>query len=98
MAIAADTAPSPGRLAVVILALTVFALVLFASAPIPQDAAYHHLADTRPAFGVSNGLNVLSNVPFAMVGSFGLVGVFRRRGGPGKYRGSRPLGPYVALF
>jgi hypothetical protein len=98
MATEAQAATPFGRRATLILTLTAFALVLFARAPIPQDAAYHHMADTRPAFGVPNGLNVLSNVPFALVGIFGLAGVFRRQGGPGKDREARPLGPYVALF
>jgi len=98
MATEAQTAPAFGRRATLTLALTAFALVLFAAPPIPQDAAYHQMADTRRVFGVANGLNVLSNVPFAVVGAFGLVGVFRRHGGPGKDRGARPLGPCVALF
>jgi hypothetical protein len=98
MATEAQVGIAFGRRATLTLALTAFAVVLFAGPPIPQDSAYHHMADTRPVFGVPNGLNVLSNVPFALVGLFGLVGVFRRHGGPGKGREARPLGPYVALF
>jgi hypothetical protein len=94
-----ESAPSRGRPAVLILALTAFAAVLFAGSPIPQDAGYHHMADTRPFLGIANALNVVSNVPFALVGIFGLVGVFRRDAGSnGEGRETRLRGPYVALF
>jgi predicted membrane channel-forming protein YqfA (hemolysin III family) len=39
---------------------------------IPQDPAYHRFADTRTILGVVNGLNVLSNLAFALVGLAGL--------------------------
>jgi hypothetical protein len=39
---------------------------------IGQDPAYHQFADTRPALGVPHGWNVLSNVPFLLVGLIGL--------------------------
>src|SRR5688572_20457877 len=41
--------------------------------PIPQDPAYHRFADTRPVLGVPNGLDVLSNAAFAIVGLAGLA-------------------------
>jgi hypothetical protein len=86
MATAAEVASTPGRHALLLLTLAAFAVIVFTRPPIPQDAAYHQMADTRRVFGVANGLNVLSNVPFALVGIFGLVAVSRRRL------------PYVALF
>ena len=98
MATEAQAATAFGRRATLTLALTAFALVLFAAPPIPQDPAYHQMADTRRAFGVANGLNVLSNAPFALVGVFGLVGVFRRHGGEVGEADSRQAGPYLALF
>ena len=45
---------------------------------IPQDAAYHRFADTRTLFGVPHALNVLSNVPFLLVGLLGWRAVFRK--------------------
>jgi hypothetical protein len=45
---------------------------------IPQDAAYHRFADTRTILGVPNALNVLSNLPFLLVGLLGWRVVFRK--------------------
>jgi hypothetical protein len=39
--------------------------------PIPQDQAYHRLADGRAALGIPNVLNVLSNAGFLLVGALG---------------------------
>lgn len=39
---------------------------------IPQDPAYHGLADTRTFFGVPNFINVISNAGFLIVGVLGL--------------------------
>jgi hypothetical protein len=98
MATAAETASASKRHALLLLGLAAFSVIVFTRPPIPQDAAYHHMADTRRVFGVANGLNVLSNVPFALVGIVGLVGVFRRHGGEGGNPDSWRRGPYVALF
>jgi hypothetical protein len=87
------------RLAVLILALSAFAVVLISRPAIPQDVAYHHMADTRPVLGIANGLNVVSNVPFALVGIVGLAGVLRSRAGVEGEEGSTSLrGPHVAVF
>ena len=40
--------------------------------PIPQDPAYHRFADTRAVGGAANGWAVLSNLPFVLVGLWGL--------------------------
>jgi hypothetical protein len=45
---------------------------------IPQPEGYHQFADTRRVYGIPNGWNVLSNVPFLLVGWLGLA--FLRRG------------------
>ena len=47
--------------------------------PIPQDPAYHRLADARSWLGIPNALNVLSNAGFVLVGALGL-GFLRDRG------------------
>jgi len=39
---------------------------------IPQDESYHLFADTRTIAGIPNFWNVISNVPFALVGIYGL--------------------------
>ncbi|XOV78022.1 MAG: hypothetical protein ACFHVJ_13850 [Aestuariibacter sp.] len=40
--------------------------------PIAQDLNYHYFADTRSLWGIPNGCNVLSNIPFFLVGLYGL--------------------------
>lgn len=41
-------------------------------APVAQDLNYHAFADTRVVLGVPNFLNVVSNLPFLLVGVLGL--------------------------
>ena len=41
-------------------------------APIAQDQAYHFFADDRSIWGIANFWNVVSNLPFALVGLLGL--------------------------
>ncbi len=40
--------------------------------PLPQDLAYHRFADTRTLFGVPNFFDVVSNIPFLLVGILGI--------------------------
>ncbi len=54
--------------------LTVAAVLAFFvfSAPIPQNEAFHRFADARTIFGMPNFWNVISNLPFIIVGILGL--------------------------
>ena len=54
-------------------------LVLVLVGPIPQDEAYHNFADQRSMLGISNVLNVISNLPFLLTGIAGLVFVLDKR-------------------
>lgn len=56
-------------LGVVIMLLVIINLLLN---PIPQSQAYHNFADQRSWLGVPNAWNVLSNIPFALAGLWGL--------------------------
>jgi predicted membrane channel-forming protein YqfA (hemolysin III family) len=47
--------------------------------PIPQDPAYHQMADRRAFSGLPNALDVVSNLPFAVVGGAGLIMLMRRK-------------------
>lgn len=47
-------------------------LLFFGAAPIPQAAAYHDLADQRALLGIGHFWNVVSNLPFLVVGLMGL--------------------------
>lgn len=59
--------------AVLLLACAGVALLLLVlSAPIPQDPAYHLFVDERHMLGVPNFWNVMSNLPFLLVGIVGL--------------------------
>lgn len=58
-----------------IIVVGIVSLVLvaaFLSPPIPQDLDYHMFADQRDAYGVPNAFDVLSNIPFVIVGLLGL--------------------------
>ncbi|MCR4294163.1 MAG: ceramidase [Elusimicrobia bacterium] len=62
------------RSAAVLLSVAAAAAVaLFLHAPIPQDPAYHAFADVRPFAGIPNFADVLSNLPFLIVGLYGLT-------------------------
>jgi len=56
------------RLAI-IAGVTIIAVIVLISAPrVPLDAHYHEFADARTLFGIPNALDVLSNIPFLIVG------------------------------
>ncbi len=42
---------------------------------IPQDPNYHNFADHRELFGIPNFWNVVSNIPFLIVGILGVIAV-----------------------
>jgi hypothetical protein len=54
------------------LGIVTLAVLYVAASRWPQDKSYHHFKDDRTILGVPNGLNVLSNLPFILVGLGGL--------------------------
>jgi len=68
--------------------------------PIPQSASYHQFADNRTWLGIPNFWNVVSNLPFAIVGVCGLW--FLLRSNPDKFHQAfvdpRERWPYVLAF
>lgn len=54
-------------------------LLYFGFAPIAQVAGYHDLADQRSILGIDHFWNVVSNLPFAVIGVMGLHLLQRRR-------------------
>lgn len=52
---------------------------VFFTSPVRQSQAYHHFADCRQFLGFSNFWNVVSNLPFLLVGISGVCFVLRRR-------------------
>ncbi len=67
----------PWRRALLLAVLVGGTLAAYLVDPIAQDPAYHLFADQRSLFGIPNSLDVLSNVPFALVGALGLYVVSR---------------------
>ncbi len=60
-------------------ALLAFVLVFMLTERIPQDPAYHAFADSRSILSTPNFWNVFSNLPFLIVGLWGLSIVVPRR-------------------
>lgn len=59
------------RLAILGVAVLGSLLVLMQLKPIPQDPTYHAFADQRAFLGIPSFANVISNVPFLLVGVAG---------------------------
>ena len=55
-------------------AVSLLGLYLFVP-PIPQPQTYHRFADQRTLLGIPNFWNVVSNLPFILVGAMGLTRV-----------------------
>lgn len=67
------------RLGIVGAALAAGLLMALATPPFAQDPAYHRFADDRALAGVPNFWNVATNLPFLLVGAFGLARLDRLR-------------------
>jgi hypothetical protein len=66
--------PFPVRVGFLVLICTLFiGGYLLVAAPMPQPLAYHNFADQRPLLGMPHMLNVASNLPFLVVGIWGMV-------------------------
>lgn len=77
---------------------TVVPLAATALAPrIAQPLSYHDFADQRTMLGVPNALNVLSNIPFLLVGIWGLWWMSRRESEP-RFREPLERWPARAIF
>jgi hypothetical protein len=62
----------------VLLAISLASLAaIILHGPIAQSLSFHHFADTRPLFGIPNFGNVVSNLPFLVVGGYGVGTVSR---------------------
>jgi hypothetical protein len=63
--------------------------------PIHQDPSYHDFADQRALLGIPHALDVLSNLPFLVVGVWGLCNIFASR--PARFDAAWERWPW-ALF
>jgi hypothetical protein len=78
------------------LATTVIAVIAVLLPPIPQPQWYHMFADQRAFFGFPNFNDVFSNLPFAVVGLWGLLFLFQSN--ERRFHDSRERWPYVIVF
>ena len=74
----------------------VLAIIALLLPPIPQPLAYHNFADQRAWLGIPNFGDVVSNLPFAIVGLLGLI--FLREPRPEKFSDPRERWLYVVMF
>ena len=74
----------------------VIAVIAFFVPPIPQPLSYHNFADQRPWLGIPNFGDVASNLPFAIVGIWGLIVMFTS--GATKFADPRERWLYVVMF
>jgi hypothetical protein len=81
-----------------ITAISLAALILLFLAPrMPTGPGYHDFADKRTLFGIPNGLDVLSNVPFCLVGIWGLLWLGGKKG-LSAFLDRRERMPYLVFF
>ena len=71
------------RLKIIVAIAALSIIAVFSMDPIAQDPAYHHFADRRGMINIPNFYNVLSSLPFVIIGIMGmrLVALGRASGG-----------------
>jgi hypothetical protein len=84
-----------GLVVLVASGLTLAVIALFLTR-IPQPLSYHNFADHRAWLGISNFGDVSSNLPFAIVGAWGLAWLVRPRAED--FLISRERWPYLMVF
>lgn len=86
------------RLAIVMGTAIPLILLTILTPPITQPQAYHHFADRREFFGIPNTLDVLSNLPFLVVGLLALRFVRQTWHDPDVFATPSEGRIYTALF
>jgi hypothetical protein len=66
--------------------------------PIRQDQDYHRFADARAFLGMENAADVLSNLPFIVIGAMGLALLWRNREGSTRFFWPGEARAYWLLF
>lgn len=74
----------------------VIAVITLAIPPIPQPLSYHNFADHRGWLGIPNFGDVASNIPFAIVGLWGLIVLYARKAPP--FIDRRERWAYLVMF
>lgn len=83
---------------IIVAAIVILACLLMP--PIPQPQSYHHFADERGLLGIPNFGDVVSNLPFAAIGIWGLVLLLRSHAEKRAevFVDARELWPYLFVF
>ncbi len=88
---------SPTRRGAILGAVAVVPVVVLLFVPrFGQDPGYHVFAGDGPCLGIPNAHNVLSNIPFAVVGAFGIAAMRRRAGRDPRGRGDAGYAVFMA--
>ena len=87
----------PGTLVAVVIACAVV-LVGALLPPLPEPQAFRGLADTRSFLSIPNFMNVVSNIPFLLVGIWGLRFLARHSTDGNTFVDARERWPYLACF
>jgi len=66
--------------------------------PIPQSVAYHDFADQRALFGIRHFWNVVSNIPFAVIGLAGCWWLLRAGKDTGSFAAPWERSAYFLFF
>jgi hypothetical protein len=87
-------------LTVMLVITAIVGFVAFSLPRIPQPQSYHLFADQHGFLGISNFDDVVSNVPFAIVGVWGLIFLLRLRTEevPQHFVDRRERWPYLIIF
>ena len=87
------------RVWLLLASLTAAVTVVFFLHPIPQNEGYHNFADQRALLGIPHCLDVLSNLPFLIVGLWGIWIVLSNSGAASnRFLDSRERWPYFVFF
>lgn len=80
--------PTDNRLKILLAIVVVAIIAIFSIDPIAQQPSYHNFADQRHILGIANFFNVLSNLPFIIIGIMGirLVALRQATGGLAELR------------
>ncbi len=64
--------PTDNRLKMMLALIVVAMIAIFSIDPIAQEPTYHNFADQRRILNIANFFNVLSNLPFVIIGILGM--------------------------
>ena len=92
---------APRLLGVLAIAISIAIAMIFAVAflpPLPEPQVFRGLADNRTLLGVANFLNVVSNLPFLLVGVWGLYFLLHAAPSGKAFADQRERWPYFICF